>query len=236
MKNPYSSELGMLVRYLKEGPSLEDFLTFLPVWGGLTKRQQAFWDEHGDHWALAQTLTPKQTTAFKQWAENQDWGAETPTRSMVDFIRVVKRNEWLAHFTDHPELICAYGFKYGQPDLTILALTTHVTEEARKRYPGWNFAFLAEDHRTIKQYGHFYGRHAVLFQSAGVLVDHAADNYRQVVFWGPHVKRVYPVWNESGDWLIRPTDRKELLLNSFAEARDWVETHHKDFPQMGCDV
>lgn len=112
--------------------------------------------------------------------------------------------EWLVHFSDDADDIASHGFRYGQPDERLLALTTHFTDAVRRREPGWNFGFEAGSPEAyVASRRSKYGRHAVLFRARHVLAMHYGDMERQAIFWGPSVRAFALLERDGSRWSVR---------------------------------
>ena len=158
--------------------------------------------------------------------------ADAPTFLTVEFVRDVK-DDWLVHFTDHANAIAHQGFKYGVDDPRMLALTTHLTDNAKQR-GGYNFAFEADDASHLRQ-GKKYGKQFVVFKASGIMTFHYGDNQRQVIFWGADAHDIVPVIksSETGEWTLRDGDGTVLFESGeITEAVDWVIENYEFYRAM----
>ena len=145
------------------------------------------------------------------------------------FEGVVKPT-WLIHFTDDPDGIAMNGFKYGHEEFRGLHLTTYKGD--RMKFPGYNFYFDTDnerDYRSTARQGK-YGKHAVVFWGSGVEAWHSGDEERQVVFWGPSVRKdmIFPVKNDYGDWTVFGWNDRELYKSeSIEDAVNWIINNYR---------
>lgn len=94
--------------------------------------------------------------------------------------KVLPRETWLIHFTDHGPSLQQEGFTRGVMDIDLLGLTTHLPD-VDKMDPGFNFAYRAEwKYQWDRPY-------AVMFQSSGIEVFHNGDQEKQIIFCGNRV-------------------------------------------------
>jgi len=147
--------------------------------------------------------------------------------------QVLPRNTWLIHFSNDVDDIVRMGFKFGADDVSDLALTTHYSNETRKKNPGYNFAFALQD-RTDWKYAsesQKYGKGAVIFQSSGVRMDHYGDSEVQTVFYGPNVKEfVYVTFNSNGEWCVISNVGKKIYCNEdFEKVVYWVVNNYQQY-------
>lgn len=144
-----------------------------------------------------------------EWLLQND-PAEAPTHAQVGLAkdRLIPRNTWLVHFTNHPYEVANEGFKYGVGDINKLALTTYMSNTSfEKQFGGYNFAFLAGSRdASWAESKRKYGKHAVMFQNSGVMTYHYADEERQVIFYGPDInpRNIVILRNYDGDWQVEP--------------------------------
>lgn len=142
-------------------------------------------------------------------------------------------DEWLIHFSDDADEIWQTGFKYGQPNMDRLALTSH-QHKAQKSTGGYDFAFVASgrDAATAAKNSK-YGRHAVMFKAAGIPIYHYSDEETQVVFWGPSVPPSETVFlsRDGDDWAVmaRRGRRKVLFTGEFRRCVAWVAANHAQY-------
>jgi len=218
IKESYTNSLMNFLKYLKAGINAEDFSHLIESY------YQHIEEDVPDSYDPDNPYDFFQTEDFKNikddFIEKIKYGelpdtndATSPTYLFLTDAKLVPRNTWLIHFTDEPYDIARNGFIYGKDDYTQLGLTTHFVDRVRKSEPGWNFAFIAgsrDMHYAIKgRHGKpKYGRHAVLFQSAGVVAYHSGDEEKQVMFWGPMVEKRHPIiWDPDNDvWTVAGTN------------------------------
>lgn len=264
----YGLEQGTLHRYLRQGFDPYDYDYEIGQWldehaceecgagddpdcdkcGGDLKAKV---DEAaaGDDWsAWIDTASEGDLARFREHMEQGgrlDMGPHRPAYEHMSFNRLV-RPTWLIHFTDDPEAIASEGFTHGWDSTTGLGLTTHFTDEARHRGPGYNFAFTvgSRDARNAlnSRHGPKYGKHAVVFWAGGVEAYHYGDEEDQVIFWGPEVSpsRIFAVMNGPDDWYVEdaagrvvfgvdsdaPYDERSPA-KEFEDAVAWVVANHR---------
>ena len=161
--------------------------------------------------------------------------ADAPTKAHMDLRRstLLPRTTWLVHFSDHADSIATQGFTFGMDDMDRLGLTTWYRDGAKK-FGGYNFAFLAESHHAQEAVmSRKYGHDAIIFQSAGVLVDHHGDEETQVIFYGKEVdpRTLIMVRGEdSRHWSVisRQTDRA-LFAGTYPAVVNWIQTNHQQY-------
>lgn len=197
---------------------------------------------------LRDDLEEQKLHGYMGGPSGRDIGPDRPVYEHMSFERLVKPT-WLVHFTDDPSEIASEGFKYGWENTEGLGLTTHFTDEARKRGPGFNFAFTlgSRDARIASgsRYddGPKYGTHAVVFWAGGVEAFHYGDEESQVIFWGPEVppSRIFALWNGKDDgWYVRnAVDRvvfgvdpdvlydERAPAKDFEQAAEWAAANHR---------
>lgn len=117
------------------------------------------------------------------------------------------RDQWMIHFTNHPEEIVKNGFR-GVRDISKLGMTTTLNDQ--KFSDGFNFAYLLSD-----EWKSAYGKYQILFRASGVRVYHITDREYQVIFQGSSAKSMIPVLEgkakRHGIW---GKDRQELFFES----------------------
>ncbi len=224
----YHDELGQLVRYFKTKPlDLGNFRYEFLSWDGseaILERLgvDSFDPDSGDYelaYAIEGKLTDDEKESFAEFLVHEDAG-EAPSWTQMDFRKVLKPGTWLLHKGNNYDIL-KNGFQLGEDDITKLALTTY----RKKHGPGFNFAFPAfsGDYNEEK-----YGKHAFLFQSAAVLVDHYGDEEEQAIFWGPSVNpaNIFSIdYDEYEDRPWKITTRRGNLLHGFETldaAASWV--------------
>ncbi len=191
-------EQGYLKRYLESGFDPNDYAEELADW--LESEESGDWrDEDGlpDYDKLYEwvdSATAGRIEEFRRHIEESRLPSslDRPVYEHMEYSRLV-RPTWLVHFTDDPDDIAENGFKYGWDGTEGLGLTTHFTDNVRKRGPGYNFAFVvgSRDARNAAS-GYFdadpkYGKHAVVFWVGGVEAYHYGDEESQVIFWGRRI-------------------------------------------------
>ena len=194
-------------------------------------------EEIGEKWI--QQASPEDLETFKNYIENRNPNSYIeslePAYRHLDFRRI-QNPGWLVHFTNEPWSIVKEGFIYGHEEYSGLGLTTHKTEEARKKYSGFNFAFDADSRGASDAAGSGkYGKHAVVFWGSGVVAYHWGDEESQVIFWGPSVDRnmIFALYKDSGDWeVVAENGRTMIYGKSFDEAVDWVENNYRMLQQI----
>jgi len=146
--------------------------------------------------------------------------------------KLLPRNTWLVHFTDHPYDIASQGFTIGMDQMDKLGLTTYYKNAAKEG--GYNFAFIAKsrDAEFAASKGK-YGKFAVVFQNSGVHAYHYADEENQIIFWGADVspKSIVVLTKEYDEWQVRSKYRLrngETTLHSgdFQNCIDWVQKNY----------
>jgi predicted amidophosphoribosyltransferase len=175
----------------------------------------AFWDWSQRHGDLSKYVPP----------------SEQPTFLFMEFERIVK-GEWLVHFSNNAGSIAVNGFKHGIDDITTLGLTTHFPT---KPYPGFNFAYLADDAARYGRSGRVgkwkYGDHAVMFKANGVKVYHYTDEEPQVIFLGSTAKDIVELENTDDGWVV--SDGYGPIFRSggsgIQRCIDWVKTNYDQY-------
>lgn len=178
-------------------------------------------------------MSPKQLESFKGWLQKNppEAGAHSPTYMHMDYKQLLPRETWLVHFSDQSDAIGGKGFQYGHEDFQSLGLTTHFTDKARMKGQGWNFAFdaLSKDAVMAAENGH-YGKHAVLFQSAGVQAYHYGDEENQVIFQGAGVQGIVPIFQGSDGWEVNSNrDARVLFRGPFIDVVQWVIQNYAQY-------
>jgi hypothetical protein len=172
-----------------------------------------FWDWSQRHGDLSKYVPP----------------AEQPTFLFMEFERIVK-GEWLVHFSKNAGSIAVNGFKHGIDDITTLGLTTHFLT---KPYPGFNFAYLADDAPRYGRSGRGgkwkYGDHAVMFKANGVKVYHYTDEEPQVIFLGSTAKDIVELENTDDGWVVVGKNGPVFRSDDLQRCVDWVETNYGQY-------
>jgi len=237
----FSNDVAYLVRYLRSGidpydfaQMLEEYLGDQPEAPAGDQEKQTF--EPDDPYEYLENMPEGEREAFKKWLktrlESMDLGDPTlPTYLFMTFESIVVPSSWLIHFSDDAADIAANGFEYGAEDFTQLGLTTHFSDNWRKKMPGWNFAFSVNDRGP--QRGR-YGDEAVLFQSGGVRVYHFGDEENQVIFKGTSVERLILLENDGGSWVINNTQNDRELANedSLNDIINWAIRNERQYSKV----
>lgn len=187
---------------------------------------------------------------FAEWFINSLDTIDMPPQAFFEFVdkHLLKRNTWLVHFTRYdPVDIASQGFTMGAPDISKLALTTWVEQEAKKM-GGYNFAFRADsgDAEDAARAGDsMYGENGVFFQSSGVSAYHAGDRQEQIIFWGddvdPRDMVVFEKWR--GDYRVLPhplaqrhtrkgRDEPVIEFAHFEPMVDWVKKNIRQYSKI----
>lgn len=171
---------------------------------------------------------------------------DAPTWAHGDLRKdqLIPRTEWLVHFSDHADDIARQGFIYGMDDMDRLGLTTYFKKEAKTG--GYNFAFTANSWEANQVADSTkYGKHAVLFQNSGVMIDHYGDQEDQVIFHGEDVdpRNIVYLENDYGDWIVKPHPtkyRKEgqetkgggVFKGDFQTCVAWVIKNYRQYAKI----
>lgn len=157
---------------------------------------------------------------------NDAASATTKMHASLENKQLLPRTTWMVHFTDDPWAIRRDGFLYGTDSMEYLGLTTDFNKESKKD-GGYNFAFPARSRDALA--GTKYGRHAVMFQSSGILTHHWGDEEDQIIFWGPDVDSndIAVILNDHGSWVVmayRGTRSGQEIARKdrFQDVVDWV--------------
>ncbi len=268
----YGPEQGMLHRYLQEGFDPYDYSYELEDWllehvceecdagddpdcekcKGEMKAKVGEATGGDDSLAWIDGASDADLARFREHVESRvqrgDMGPDRPAYEHMSFNRLVKPT-WLVHFTDDPESIASDGFTHGWDSTEGLGLTTHFSDEARKRGPGFNFAFVlgSRDAKNAarsdwRSSGPKYGKHAVVFWAGGVEAYHYGDEEDQVIFWGLEVgqDRIFAMRNgDDGWWVDDATGRTVFGIDQgapyddraeakgFEETAEWIVSNHR---------
>jgi hypothetical protein len=236
----YNRALMPFIKYLNGGIDPYDFSHMLNDFfeeEEITPPED--YDENAPYEFLESAEFEEHKDQFVKWLGNKlssdmsGSDAYAPTYLFMTGAKLVPRQTWLIHFSDDAYDIASNGFEFGAEDFTAIGLTTHLTDNKRRKGPGWNFAFKADD-RDVKFASKKYGEEAVLFQSAGVEAYHSGDNEQQVVFWGPNVKERFYLQNSDGEWVVRtPVTDKELVRNkNIFNVINWVKQNHGQYRKV----
>lgn len=225
--NPYSTNLAILRDYLKRGFDPYDYANMFEVfYDEMRDGEYPDWFDPNDPWDRTVDMSKDDKKDFQDWALDQAQDAFTPSTAFFTFERVVPRQTWLIHKTNDAVKIIKEGFACGADDIGALGLTTWIKKK-KNCDPGWNFAFEADskDARRAADGGK-YGEDVILFQSSGVRAYHSGDEESQVLFWGPSVKEVIPLWMAGADgYRLDSKDDREILTAQFGDMVEWVKKH-----------
>lgn len=224
-----SARLGALADYLSIEVDAFDFAWLLPeFFASAGSRTPGSYDPDDPSSFLLSEEGAAATPAFEAWLTRHrllrpDIASDPHSPAYLTFDNVSRPTpdaRWLVHFSDDAEEIARSGFIYGQPDESLLALTTHFTDEVRRKRSGWNFAFEHDSPEAFSaSRARKYGRDAVLFRARYVLATHYGDMERQAIFWGPSVSRVALVERDGWRWVARDTGgRGEACSGDFTRA------------------
>lgn len=148
--------------------------------------------------------------------------------------KLINRQTWLVHFSDHAHNIARNGFTHGVYDVDKLGLTTYFTHDSKKS-GGYNFAFEAQSREAewAAQKGK-YGRHAVVFRNSGVKAWHGSDEENQIIFWGPDVASsdIVELNNDGGDWVVVSHDGREITRGEFPKIIKWIITNYDQYRKI----
>lgn len=172
------------------------------------------WDEYdgGDYYSSSHT----RVRGFADYLEikhgswlRHEYGREIPAFFWLEPSpdTLLPANSWIIHYTDYPLAIANDGFKFGVQKEDDLAFTFDNGIRNKSRGPGYNFGYLLDgvfdpDQRTSQNsVMGSYGDHAVIFQSSGLQCYHIGDQEKQVIFYGPSVKRnIIPLMYVDDGW------------------------------------
>lgn len=230
----YSGELASLRDYLKHGIDAHDFTYMLDEFLIETGEATAF--PYTDEYEYVDKMPPDQKKRFEAWlgkkiATDPSIASDplSPSYVHLNYNRLLKRNTWLVHFTGQAPAVAKEGFQKGQEDMAALGLTTYLNP--KNKQPGWNFAFEAgsKDSARAEAEGK-YGEDAVMFQSAGVEAYHSGDDENQVIFYGPHVQEVVPLFSGDGGWRVESRKGRVVYQNeSFQAVVNWVKRNYQQY-------
>lgn len=231
----YNREIGYLNQYLQNGYDPYDFTHYVPEYleetgAEIPEHEEDY--EIGEKWL--EKATQQEKDSFIKWVQNTKSVGDDPFAPgyvHLDYSNFVKPT-WMVHFTDDPWGIVQKGFIYGHAEYEGLGLTTWMKDEHRKKWPGYNFAFI-EGERDARNAAreHKYGKHCVVFWSSGVKTVHYGDQEYQILFWGPAVDKstIFPLIQDgNGDWAcISPLDRRLFSAERFDDATGWIVNNHQ---------
>lgn len=233
----YDMELAYLRDHLKHGFDPYDFMSqlrdFLQSHGDMKEE----WKDLDEEQLIEEWLKvadDKDKSRFRDWItyknDNDTYSPYyQPAYMHMDFKRISKPG-WLVHFTSDPYSIRRHGFLYGHPveyGYEGLALTTW--KQNRKTGAGFNFAFEAfTKGADIAASSAKYGKHCVIFWSAGVEVYHYGDSEYQVLFWGPSVNKsmIFAIYNGDNGWCAE-SPAKDFCFDNFESACSWVVENYR---------
>lgn len=232
----YSPELGYLRDYLKQGIDPYDFAHLLERYFDETS---GIPDGFVDGTDYIERMSQTELANFKKWLEDgpvydEASDPHSPSYLFLDYQKVLRNNTWLVHFSDETASIESQGFKKGHPDERTLGLTTYFTSR-KKKGPGWNFAFVAGSKDAVMAANsNKYGKHAVMFQSAGVQAYHSGDSETQVIFRGEGVHELIPLYkDENGEWAIESSrDGRQIAKGNFTQIVNWVIQNHAQYRRV----
>lgn len=187
---------------------------------------------------IANAMSQRDADSFHGHVSNMSPG-EMPSNALMDLQTHMGRRgfmppgEWLIHFSDDAEEIWRTGFRFGQPSMDRLALTSY-QHKSQKAGGGYDFAFVAQSRHAIAAANKVrYGRDAVMFKAAGIPVYHSSDEETQIVFWGPSVPAADTVLlsREDGEWAVVPRrgGRGHLFRGDFQRCVAWVVANHRQY-------
>jgi hypothetical protein len=236
-RNPYSPELLEAYRYLRNGIIPRDYGYLFDDWLHRTKHRKprgfnpdypvSYIDEHVGSPLIAEFADwLKEDGAWEDVARNP---RNAPAYMHFHGPSLLPESTWLVHFTRDAENISRNGFLHGEEEVRWLAATTthHAGHLPSEPTPGYNLAYpaLSSDAEEAASKG-WYGEEAVFFQTAGVAAHHHGDRSRQVIFWGPDVRRFTPAFERSGEWvLLRNPDERVLKRGGYLDIATWVVAH-----------
>lgn len=219
--------LSQLADYLRTEVDPHDFEWLLPEYISVSGADDAGFDPDEPWEFLSTPRGQRLLPGFEAWLRSvvytrRDVADDPYSPAYLAFGSVsdpTGAEEWLVHFSDDAEDIASHGFKYGQPDERLLALTTHFSDAVRRKEPGWNFGFEAGSPEAyVASRRSKYGRHAVLFRARHVLAMHYGDMERQAIFWGPSVSSSALLKRDGSRWSVRLTTGGEACGGDFSAA------------------
>lgn len=242
--NPYVAEVLAARDYLRGGIDPFDFAFLLEDYFKSLRRKKPKGFDPDDPLEWLYNAKPSAIVAFKKWledgaAERYVAGAQEnePAYMYLGYKRLLSPSTWLVHFTGEPLSVAQHGFIYGEQDLSRLAMSTlqgylGSSRLPKEGIPGWGFAFQADSRDASNTArSHKYGRQAVLFRSAGVLAYHHGDSEYQVIFWGPAVRQIIPLYSDGHDeWQV--TDKhpgRRLVSGDFEKVVGWVIQNYDQY-------
>lgn len=246
----YTENNSYLARYLKSGENGHDpheywyLVRYAIEHGDFTDIAEAIQELYPDATFedisemdsdILNELDPNLVKEFAEEAHDfamRHFPEEAPSQSFftLNQDKLLPRQTWLIHFSDHVHDIVRKGFTHGVEDVDRLGLTTHFTHDS-KSSGGYNFAFVANDFHADKSN---YGKHAVMFQNSGVIAHHSGDAEDQVIFWGADVdpRGIIPLFNRDGNWTIELINDRSIPFDSLSDAMGWVMKNHHQYRKM----
>jgi len=230
----YSTDLAMLRDYLKEGVSPHDFPYLLEryfeSYGNLPENFDA--EEPYNH---LDSMSEPELKDFKNWLVNNHHLLDSddpnnPSYLHFNYNSIVPPGTWLVHFSDDASAIGRNGFEFGHEDMGNLGLTTYFKDTVRKRQPGWNFAFEAlSRYAKTAASRNKYGKHAVLFQAAGVSAYHAGDEEDQIMFQGKDAKNIVTLTNDGSEWSVQDRNGRIIFHSDYGNVAQWVISNYNQY-------
>ena len=230
----YDNEMSYLRDYLRNGFDAYDYTH--RVFEFLENEGEAFNEDDIDGSYWVDNATSEQLKSFKEYITShpEDEGINTPAYQHLDFKKVQKAG-WLVHFTNNAYNIVKEGFLYGHEEFTGLGLTTWKSEEYRKKYSGYNFAFdIDSKYAKFASGSGIYGKEAVVFWGSGIKAYHWGDEEDQILFYGPSVKKdmIFQIYQSNGQWVTEDYNGRIMKGGSFEEVVDWVTHNYRTLQQI----
>lgn len=259
LEEVYSKNNSSLLRYVKD----EDIDISEFPYDGLfhdwmydhdEEALRAFEDEHSwDDYQEVEKAFPEEIKQFisdlknGKYNNDPDVAGKTKLHMSLQNKKLLPRTTWLVHFSNNADDIVLQGFEIGAEDMTDIALTKF---DRGKKYPGYNFAFIADsryaNRAAASPYGRRdgsgkYGEDAVMFMNSGVHFYHYGDEEDQIVFYGPEandfilLKYVDGKYNVEGnrnykghDYIFSPNEDS----NSFEQCVNWVKQNWQQYKNV----
>ena len=203
-------------------------------WGDLAEELR----ESGDAGPVVEQISKRDAGWLENWSEDleRDVMRQEPHElpSFAFFSEPeIRKNAWVVHFTHQgASSIENQGFTRGISDPSLVGLTTHFSQSA-KRQPGYVFGFVPED---VSRYGWDgytprYGKQVVVFRADAVLAYHWGDEERQAICWGPEARDIRRVYLDGRRPCLAGRHRPPAGLQAdYDEYAD--RTCFKDFPSL----
>lgn len=174
-------------------------------------------------------LPSKAKRMFADWLESSNIARQivyddpqsAPAWMLIEPVtgKILPKNTYVVHFSDHVQDIKANGFKFGIPDINKIALTRehNIFGGVRRisyNQPGYNFGYQIDGSIDLDHRAGGYGDGVLLFQTSGMLIHHDGDQEQQVVFWGPSVntKRAIAITRVDSRW-VTDGGNSDMSLN-----------------------